>query len=167
METMKKLLVGGLCLLLGAVVYAGLSSVRTDLRQAEFDSLAHLYISAAPYALITPVKLHVRTAATTFRESDGTSTLESGILRGVLLLAQRFPGWKDFGALPAHLRFVKQHHQKIEKIAVVSDGGAAIVMPHIAQHFIHAQVKHFEPAQESAARDWLIEDNRAQIRTAA
>lgn len=92
---------------------------------------------------------------------------KSGILRGVLILAPRFPGWKDFGALLAHLRFVKQHHQKIEKVAVVSDDGVAIVMPHIAQHFIHAQVKHFEPAQESAARDWLIEGNRAQIRTAA
>lgn len=60
MEMKKKLLVGGLCLLLCAVVYARLPSARTDLWQAEFDFLARLYISAAPYALITPVKRHVR-----------------------------------------------------------------------------------------------------------
>ncbi len=92
---------------------------------------------------------------------------KNGILRGVLIRAPGFPGWKDFGALLAHLRFVRQHQQKIEKIAVVADGGVATVMPHIAQHFIHAQVKHFEAAQESAAQDWLTEDGRAQIRTAA
>ena len=77
METKKKLLAGGLCLLLCAVVYARLSSVRTDLRQAEFDFLARLYVSAAPYALITPVKLHVRTAAVTFPDSDGEPALKS------------------------------------------------------------------------------------------
>lgn len=90
---------------------------------------------------------------------------QNGTLHGVLVLAKTFPGWKDFGALVAHLKFVKHHHQKIEKIAVVADGSFAKVMPHIASHFIHAQVKHFE--HENAARDWLEESSRAQARSAA
>lgn len=36
---------------------------------------------------------------------------QQGKLRGVLIRAKSFPGWKDFGALLAHLKFVKAHHQ--------------------------------------------------------
>ena len=90
---------------------------------------------------------------------------QNGTLHGVLVLAKTFPGWKDFGALVAHLKFVKHHHQKIEKVAVVADGGFAKIMPHIASHFTHAQVKHFE--HENAARDWLEESSRPQARSAA
>jgi hypothetical protein len=93
---------------------------------------------------------------------------QNGALRGVLIHAEKFPGWKDFGALIAHLKFVKHHHRKIEKVAVVADGGFAAVMPHIASHFIHARVKHFDYAQENAAWSWLMEGNSArQMRTAA
>jgi hypothetical protein len=66
MDTIRKFLIGGLCLLLCTVVYARLSSVYPDLRQANVDSLARLCMSAAPYALITPVKPHVRTAVIRF-----------------------------------------------------------------------------------------------------
>lgn len=84
-----------------------------------------------------------------------------GKLRGVLIHAQSFPGWKDFGALLAHLRFVKEHHQRIEKVAVVADGAIAIIMPNLANHFVHAQVQHFDPASEDAAWDWLGQSGNA------
>ena len=92
---------------------------------------------------------------------------QNGMLHGVLIRAKAFPGWKDFGALLAHLKFVKRHHQQIEKVAVVADGAVAKVMPHIASHFIHAEVKHFKHAHENAAWDWLMEQSGAQTRTAA
>ena len=85
----------------------------------------------------------------------------NGVLHGVMVRAHKFPGWKDFGAFVAHLRFVKNHHRKIERIAVVADGGVAVVMPHLAQHFVHAHIKHFEPGQDNAARDWLKEGKHA------
>ncbi len=78
-----------------------------------------------------------------------------GTLHGVLIRAASFPGWKDFGALLAHLKFVTAHHQRIEKVAVVADGAFANVMPGIANHFIHAQVRHFELTREDAAWTWL------------
>ena len=53
---MKKLLAGGVCLMLCTAVYAGLSNVQTNLQQADVDSLARLYVSAAPPALFTPVR---------------------------------------------------------------------------------------------------------------
>jgi SpoIIAA-like len=90
-----------------------------------------------------------------------------GTLRGVLIRAKSFPGWKDFGALLAHLKFVREHHQRIEKIAVVADGAFANIMPNIASHFVHAQVQHFELAREDAAWDWLRQSRNAQMRPAA
>ena len=92
---------------------------------------------------------------------------QNGRLHGVLVQAKAFPGWKDFAALLAHLKFVKRHHQKIEKVAVVADGAFATVMPQIASHFIKAEVKHFDHAQEIAAWEWLKEGTRSEARTAA
>ena len=93
---------------------------------------------------------------------------KNGTLRGVLIHAdQGFPGWKDFAALVAHLTFVKDHHRQIERVAVVADGGVAAIVPSIAGHFIHAQVKHFALAHENAAWDWLRENSDTPMRTAA
>lgn len=85
-----------------------------------------------------------------------------GKLHGVLIHAKSFPGWKDFAALLAHLKFLKEHIQKIEKVAVVADGTLANIMPNIAKHFVHAQVRHFDFTHEDVAWDWLIQDDKAQ-----
>jgi len=111
-----------------------------------------------------------------FRYDDGILVLKPDgpleaadfrTLRGVMIQAREFPGWKDFGALVAHLKFVRLHHRKIEKIAVVSDGSFATLIPHIADHFVHAKVKHYNPAHADAAWDWLIARGRAWIRKGA
>lgn len=65
-------------------------------------------------------------------------------LRGLLIHAKSFPGWNDFGAMLAHLKFLKQHIQIIEKVTVVADVAVASVMPDIANHFVHAQVQNFD-----------------------
>ncbi|MGZ5202315.1 MAG: STAS/SEC14 domain-containing protein [Telluria sp.] len=90
----------------------------------------------------------------------------NGKLRGVLILAKSFPGWKDFGALLAHLKFVKAHHQVIEKVAVVADGAVANIMPNLANHFVHAQVRHFDLVREEDAWEWLRQPAmRRRVRT--
>ena len=78
-------------------------------------------------------------------------------LRGVLIRAKSFPGWKNFDALLAQVKFVKEHHREIEKVAVVANGTFANIMPAIASRFIHAQIKHFEPDREDDAWNWLRE----------
>lgn len=70
MVRMNKLLVGGAGVLLCLALSGRLSSVNTDVQSPEFDALASLYLSAAPYALVTPVEFHVRTAATTFSDEN-------------------------------------------------------------------------------------------------
>ena len=80
-----------------------------------------------------------------------------GKLNGLLISAKLFPGWKDFAALLSHLRFVKNHHHKIRKVAAVTDSGFLSIMPHIANHFVDAEVKHFEYRDKDHALDWLSE----------
>ena len=80
-----------------------------------------------------------------------------GKLNGLLISAKSFPGWKDFAALVSHLKFVKNHHQKIKKVAAVTDSGFLSIMPHIANHFVDAEVKHFEYRDKDRALDWLSE----------
>jgi hypothetical protein len=72
-----------------------------------------------------------------------------------LIHATSFTGWKDFGALLAHLKFLKQYLHRIEKVAVVANGAIANIIPNIASHFVHAQVQHFDLAREDAAWSWL------------
>lgn len=76
-------------------------------------------------------------------------------LRGVLVRAKSFPGWKNFDALLAHLKFVKEHHREIEKIAVVADGTFANIIPSMAKLFVHAEIKHFSIEHEDDAWNWL------------
>src|SRR5713101_1472362 len=83
---------------------------------------------------------------------------KNGKLHGIMLDAESFPGWKDFAGLVAHLRFVKNHHQKIEKIAVVSDSSFLSLAPKIASHFVQADVKHFSRSQKEEALHWLKGD---------
>jgi hypothetical protein len=79
----------------------------------------------------------------------------NGKLHGIMLDAESFPGWKDFAGLVAHLKFVKNHHQKVQKIAVVSDSSLLTFAPKIASHFVQADVKHFSRSQREDALQWL------------
>ena len=83
----------------------------------------------------------------------------NGKLHGVMIDAKAFPGWKDFGALIAHLKFIKDHHRVIERIAAVSDSGFLSIAPKIANHFVQAEVRHFAHSQREAAMDWLRAKN--------
>jgi len=79
----------------------------------------------------------------------------NGKLHGVMIDAKSFPGWKDFAALVAHLKFVKDHHRKIERIAAVSDSSFLSIAPKIASHFVQADVRHFAHSQMDEALHWL------------
>jgi hypothetical protein len=83
---------------------------------------------------------------------------ENDKLHGVMIDAESFPGWKDFAGLVAHLRFVKNHHQKIQKVASVSDSSVLTFAPKIASHFVQADVKHSSSSRREDARRWLTGD---------
>jgi hypothetical protein len=81
---------------------------------------------------------------------------QHGKLKGLLIHASSFPGWDDFAGFISHLRFVRDHHQKIERIAIAADSGVLTVLPRIASHFVAAEVQHFDYADRDAALRWLV-----------
>ncbi len=81
--------------------------------------------------------------------------LEKGKLNGLMIYSKSFPGWDDFAAFLSHMKFVKNHHRKIKKIAAVTDSGFISIMPQMVNHFIQAEVKHFDFDDKDAALNWL------------
>ncbi len=80
---------------------------------------------------------------------------ETGGLSGLILETAHFPGWEDLGAAARHFRFVRDHHKKIKKVAVVTDSPIGNAAEHIASHFLSAQIKHFPAGQLEEAKLWI------------
>jgi hypothetical protein len=82
---------------------------------------------------------------------------EKGKLTGLMIYTKSFPGWDDFASFLSHIKFVRNHHRKVKKIAAVTESGFMSIMPQIAKHFVQAKVKHFDFKDKAAALDWLKE----------
>jgi hypothetical protein len=80
---------------------------------------------------------------------------EHDSIPSIVIHAPKFPGWKDFGALVKHMRFVRQHHTLVPKVAIVSDAAALSILPHLADHFVKAQIRHFRADHLDAAKAWV------------
>lgn len=78
-----------------------------------------------------------------------------GNLKGILIYSETFPGWENFGALINHLKFVKDHHQQVKKVAAVTDDKLLSILPKIITHFVHAEVKQYKYNEKDDALDWL------------
>jgi hypothetical protein len=81
----------------------------------------------------------------------------SGKLRGIMIEAQAFPGWENFSAMMDHLRFVRDHHRLIRRLALVSDSPVLAFLPRFTSHFVSAEVRHFAHDERAAALGWLCE----------
>ena len=79
---------------------------------------------------------------------------KSGRLNGIVVRIQQFPGWDSFGALASHLRFVKNHHRKIARVALCTDSALGSVAPKIGRRFVKAQIRGFKFAEFDLARAW-------------
>jgi hypothetical protein len=77
-----------------------------------------------------------------------------GELRGVVIHAREFPGWENLGALLRHLRFVRDHHRLVRRIALAAGGKLADLAPRLAEHFVAAEVRHFDYDDVDRAIAW-------------
>lgn len=84
---------------------------------------------------------------------------EHGKLNGLMIYAESFAGWNNFAALVSHFKFVKNHHHNIRKVAAVTDSGFLSILPRIANHFVHADVRHFDYRDKERALNWLKSRN--------
>ena len=80
---------------------------------------------------------------------------EKGKLTGLLIEAPSFPGWDSFGALIEHMKFVGDHHRKIDRVAAVTDNAFLKIAPKIVEHFVHPDIKVFASGERDKALAWL------------
>jgi hypothetical protein len=81
----------------------------------------------------------------------------TGALAGIVLELQQFPGWESLGAMAAHFKFVREHHRKVKKIAIVTDAKIGALGEKLASHFVAATIKHFPAGATAAAQMWITE----------
>lgn len=76
-------------------------------------------------------------------------------LHGVMIQTKEFPGWESFAGFIAHMHFVRDHHTKVERVAVVTDSPMAAIAESLGKHFTSAEIKRFPFADEAKALAWL------------
>lgn len=77
-----------------------------------------------------------------------------GNVPGLVIHARHFPGWENLGSLISHVRFVRDHHKKIKRVALTADTKLAGLTPSVAEHFVEAEVKSFAFDQIDDAIAW-------------
>jgi len=81
---------------------------------------------------------------------------ESGHLAGIVIHAQSFPGWDSIAGLVAHLKFIKDHHQKLARVALATESVAAHIAEVFATHFVMAEIRIFSYEEIAKATQWVI-----------
>ena len=79
----------------------------------------------------------------------------AGKVTGLMITVKVFPGWRNFAAFSAHLKFIARHHRRVERIAVVTDGRLLTIVPRIASYLVHPDIRAFGVGQAAAALLWL------------
>ncbi|AOE48792.1 SpoIIAA family protein [Kangiella sediminilitoris] len=79
-----------------------------------------------------------------------------GKLNGIIIRTRSFPGWDSFAALMSHLRFVREHHKHVGRIALVTDSALGSFGESVASHFVSAEIKHYAYDDFQAAKNWVL-----------
>jgi hypothetical protein len=80
---------------------------------------------------------------------------ERGKLVGLLIEAKSFLGWDSFAALIGHMKFVRDHHRSIDRVAAVTESTFLKIAPKIAEHFAHPEIRVFASSEKASALAWL------------
>jgi hypothetical protein len=85
---------------------------------------------------------------------------ENGKLTGLVVCVKSFPGWESLGTMFAHLKFVRDHHRKIGRIAAVTDRELLRIMTIISKHLVSAEASNFLPIKKQRRwRGWKPRNN--------
>ncbi len=111
-------------------------------------------ISANALKITVPEKLKAEDVREIAPQIDALIS-EHGQIR-LLIDASGFSGWENVATFETHAKFIKSHHQKVERIAVI--------VAHDWQHwligavrvFIHPEVRAFDKRHESEALRWIV-----------
>lgn len=89
-----------------------------------------------------------------------------GTLR-LLVDATAFDGWASIDAARTHFAFVRDHHRKIERIALIAGHEWQHWLAEMASMFAHPEIRVFDAGEADQAQRWLEEDASNRSSTAA
>ena len=76
-------------------------------------------------------------------------------LTGIMICTRRFPGWQSVGALFAHLKFVSKVHDKIARVALVTNSVMGSFADRVLDPLMMAKIRKFDYDQRDDAMAWL------------
>ncbi|MEP6866925.1 MAG: STAS/SEC14 domain-containing protein [Novosphingobium sp.] len=72
----------------------------------------------------------------------------------LVIHAGQLPNWDDFRAIKEHMRFVRNHHRLVKKVAIIGDTLALKALPLLMDHFVAAKIRRFSEAKIAEALIW-------------
>jgi hypothetical protein len=82
---------------------------------------------------------------------------QKGELAGIMIEVKEFPGWKNLSGMVRHFKFVRNHHRKIRRVALVTNARIGSIAEKFARHFVAAEVKRFPAEHVGEAKRWISE----------
>lgn len=79
---------------------------------------------------------------------------EHDAIPSLVFRVSELPHWKDFEAMAAHFRLVRDHHKVVPKVAIVSDNSFLAVMRVFVDQFTGARVRRFPVDAFDDAVNW-------------
>lgn len=76
-------------------------------------------------------------------------------LGGLVIRTPDFPGWRSLAGLASHFRFIRDMHEKLPRVALVSDTKLKPVAETLGRHLVDAEVKGFAYDALDEAQRWV------------
>lgn len=58
-----------------------------------------------------------------------------------------------------HLKFIKEHHERVKKVAFVTNSSVINFIEPISKHFVESKISHFKFNELDKAKRWINEEN--------
>jgi hypothetical protein len=111
-------------------------------------------ISGNVLRVVAPRKLYVEDFQQITPDVDSFISQHGKIK--LLVDVSNFHGWSNAAALLRHIRFVKDHHQKVERIAVVGARNWQHWVIGVVRVIAHPEVRAYDKSQQSEALRWIV-----------
>ncbi|MDX1626335.1 MAG: STAS/SEC14 domain-containing protein [Wenzhouxiangellaceae bacterium] len=76
--------------------------------------------------------------------------------KGILIVTEEFPGYRKFADMLAHGEFIKEHRDRIPKIAICTDSPVAHLADLIGSTLTGAEVETYDHGERDDAEKWLL-----------
>ena len=74
----------------------------------------------------------------------------------LLIDASNCSGWENMAAFERHIGFVKNHHQKVDRISVITGHDWQHWVIGTVRLFVHPEVRAYDKSEENNALEWIV-----------